>query len=117
MGTIAVEQAKPHALRLSERIFSFPALLTAVLVAKVYWTCRDRIADPDMWWHLRNAQYLVTNWRFPNVDIYFFSGACSPRVHTPRLSEVVYYVAVSNFWVSGVFRLFASLGSGIVGGV
>ncbi len=109
MGTIAVEQAKPHALRLSERIFSFPALLTAVLVAKVYWTCRDRIADPDMWWHLRNAQYLVANWRFPNVDMYSFTAAGSPWLNTQWLSELFYYAAFRAFGLQGIFLLFASV--------
>jgi hypothetical protein len=94
---------------LGRQIFSFPAFLAAVLVAKVYWTCRDRIADPDIWWHLRNAQYFATSFRFPNVDTYSFTAAGSPWVNHEWLSELFYYAAFRAFGLQGIFVVFASV--------
>src|SRR5690242_10225565 len=81
--------------RIGGNLSSFPALLAAVLIAKIYWTCRNQIGDPDLWWHLRNAQYLVENLRFPNVDMYSFTAAGAPWANHEWLSEMFYY---------GVFR-------------
>ena len=53
-------------------VTSFPGLLAALLVAKLFWACRDRIVDPDLWWHLKNAQYLMTTGHFPSMDHYSF---------------------------------------------
>src|SRR5258708_11957389 len=94
---------------LSRQIFSFPALIAAALVAKVYWTCRDRIAEPDIWWHLLNAQYLATRFRFPNIDTYSFTAAGSPWLNHQWLSELFYYAAFRAFGLQGIFVLFASV--------
>jgi len=94
--------------RLGRQIFSFRALLAVVLVAKVYWTCRDQIADPDIWWHLRNAQYFAANLRFPNIDTYSFTAAGSPWVNHEWLSELFYYAAFRTFGLQGIFVVFAS---------
>jgi hypothetical protein len=94
--------------RLGRQIFSFRALLAVVLVAKVYWTCREQIADPDIWWHLRNAQYFAANLRFPNIDTYSFTAAGSPWVNHEWLSELFYYAAFRTFGLQGIFVVFAS---------
>lgn len=98
----------PQGRRLGRRIFSFPALLAAVLVAKVYWTCRDRIVDPDIWWHLRNARYFAATFRFPDIDTYSFTAAGSPWINHEWLSELFYYAAFRGFGLQGIFVLFAS---------
>ena len=94
---------------LSHQIFSFPALLAAALVAKVYWTCRDQIADPDIWWHLRNAQHFAASFQFPNVDTYSFTAAGSPWVNHEWLSELLYYGGFRAFGLQGIFVVFASV--------
>ena len=64
--------------QLGRKLSSFPALIVAILIARVYWTCRDNIVDPDLWWHLRNAQYFLKTFHFPNIDTYSFTAAGSP---------------------------------------
>ncbi len=100
--------------RLVRTMSSFPALLAAILVAKVYWTCRGNIADPDLWWHLRNAQHFVATLQFPNVDTYSFTAAGSPWVNHEWLSELFYYGAFITFGLRGVFVVFASVISVLV---
>ena len=58
--------------------------------------------DPDIWWHLRNAQYLVQQHQFPRQDMYSFTAAGKPWVNTEWLSEIPYYLAYRGFGLSGL---------------
>ncbi len=97
----------PLAVRFGRTLSSFPALLAAILAASVYWTCRYGIVDPDIWWHLRNAQYLLNNLHFPSVDTYSFTAAGSPWLNHEWLSEIFYYGAFNAFGLRGIFLVFA----------
>jgi hypothetical protein len=99
--------AKAHRVsRLSTRLFSFPAAILAILVGKAFWTCRERIVDPDIWWHLRNAQYIVTHGRFPTVDSYSFTAAGSAWLDHSWLPELLYYSAYHALGLRGLFVVF-----------
>jgi len=87
-------------------LFTFPAAILAILVAKAFWTCRDRIADTDLWWHLRNAQYMLAHRSFPTTDTYSFTAAGSPWIDHSWLSEVIYYSAYRTLGLRGVFVIF-----------
>jgi hypothetical protein len=91
-----------------QAITSLPGLIASTLVAAVFWTCRDRIADPDLWWHLRNAQYFVTNLRLPSLDLYSYTTAGSYWIDHEWLSELFYYGAYRGFDLYGVYVLFAA---------
>jgi hypothetical protein len=102
------------AVRFGRTLSSFPALVGAILAASVYWFCRNDIVDPDIWWHLRNAQYLLTNLHFPNFDTYSFTAAGSPWLNFEWLSEIFYYGAFSAFGLRGIFFVFACALAAIV---
>jgi hypothetical protein len=89
-------------------ITSAPGLIATSFVTAVFWTCRGRIADPDLWWHLRNAQYLVTTLRLPNVDVYSYTTAGAHWIDHEWLSELFYYGAYRSLDLRGVFFLFAA---------
>src|SRR6266852_5173841 len=96
--------AKAHwASRLYNHLFSFPAAILAILVGKAFWTCRERIVDTDIWWHLRNAQYLVAHGRFPTVDSYSFTAAGSAWLDHSWLPELLYYSAYHALGLRGLF--------------
>jgi hypothetical protein len=95
------------ARRCWDRLFSFPAAISSLLIAVAFWICRDRIADPDIWWHLRNGQYIIANWRLPTADIYSFTAKGSEWLDHSWLSEVIYYGAYSALGMIGVFTVFA----------
>lgn len=101
--------APPGILHFGRAISSFPALLVAILIARVYWTSRGNMADPDLWWHLRNAQYFFRNLHFPNLDTYSFTAAGSPWINHEWLSELFYYGAFSALGLRGIFIVFASV--------
>ncbi len=87
-------------------LFTFPAAILAILVAKAFWTCRDRIADTDLWWHLRNAHYILAHRSFPTTDTYSYTAAGSPWIDHSWLSEVIYYSAYHTLGLRGVFVIF-----------
>jgi hypothetical protein len=114
LSALRVQSVPPHlwtrlGTRLGRNLSSFPTLLAAILIARVYWSCRDNIADPDLWWHLRNAQYFFAHLRFPNVDSCSFTAAGTPWIDHEWLPEVFFYAAFQNFGLTGIFVLFTSL--------
>jgi hypothetical protein len=90
-----------------DRLFSFPAAISSMLMAMIFWVCRDRITDPDLWWHLRNGQYITASWSLPSIDTYSFTAKGSEWLDHSWLPEVIYYGAYSAFGLIGVFTVFA----------
>ena len=86
---------------------SFLAVLTMVLVGIIYIFAlyRPDMNDPDIWWHMRNAQYLLQHHAFPRFDMYSFTVAGHPWINTEWLSEVPYYLAYRAFGLVGIKSL------------
>src|SRR5579864_372247 len=106
LQTQAQAEQKQTLIRVSrgaDRALSFSATVVAILVAKVFWTCRDRIVDTDLGWHLRNGQFMLTNWAFPRNDAYSFTAADANWIDHSWLSELVYF---SAYWLSGLRGIF-----------
>ena len=49
-------------------IFSFPAMLGALLVGRVFYEGRTFFVDPDLWWHVKNGQNILATHHWPTVD-------------------------------------------------
>jgi multisubunit Na+/H+ antiporter MnhB subunit len=86
---------------------SFLAVLTMVLVGVVYLFAlyRPDMNDPDIWWHMRNAQYLFQHHQFPRFDSYSFSVAGHAWINHEWLAEIPYYLAYETFGLAGVESL------------
>src|SRR5689334_15129889 len=89
--------------RLTLRVFSFPAVIVGILIAKAFWGLRARMADPDIWWHLRNAQVLLSTRHFPNFDTYSFTAAGAPWINHAWLSELVFFWFYRAMGLRGLF--------------
>src|SRR5437870_10479669 len=72
---------------------SFPVMLTVLLVTLQFMMSHRNVADPDIWWHLRNAEYLFQHHQLPRFDMYSFTVAGHPWINHEWLSEVPYYLA------------------------
>jgi hypothetical protein len=88
---------------------SFPAVLTLVLLALVFVIARTRAGDPDIWWHLRNAEYLVQQHHLPSKDTYSFTVPGHFWVSHEWLAELPFYFAWRAFGLSGVMSLTLAL--------
>jgi hypothetical protein len=81
---------------------SFLTMLTFLLVTLQFILSRRSIADPDIWWHLRNAEYLFQNHQLPRHDLYSFTVAGAPWINHEWLAEVPYYLAWRTWGLDGV---------------
>jgi hypothetical protein len=86
---------------------SFVAVLTLALVGMqfVFTMLQPDLNDPDIWWHMRNAQFLVQQHHFPRQDMYSFTAAGQPWINTEWLSEIPFYFAYRAFGLSGLKAL------------
>ena len=82
--------------------FSFPVMLAAWNVLAVVRLAERNLPDVDIWWHLRNAQYLFTHHRLPNIDTYSFTVAGQPWMNYEWLAEIPYYLAWRAFGLAGI---------------
>ena len=76
-----------------QRIFSFPAMLGAVLVAGVLFAERGFDVDPDLWWHIRVGKDILATHHWPSADSYSFTVAGQPWLASEWLGEVSFAAA------------------------
>lgn len=83
---------------------SFLAVLTFALIVLqfVLTLARPDFEDPDIWWHLRDAQFLLQNHSFLRHDLYSFTAAGHAWVNTEWLAEIPFYFAYRAFGVAGL---------------
>jgi hypothetical protein len=84
------------------RAFSFLTMLTFLLVTLEFIMCRAAVVDPDIWWHLRNAEYLFQHHQLPRADMYSFTVAGHPWINHEWLAEIPYYLAWRTGGLSGL---------------
>ncbi len=86
---------------------SFLAVLTLVMIGiqYIYSMYKPDMNDPDIWWHMRNAQYLFQHHQFPRFDMFSFTVAGHPWINHEWLSEVPYYLAYRAFGLVGLKSL------------
>lgn len=82
----------------------FSVMLAVLLAGAVFVFCvhRPLLNDPDIWWHLRNAQGLLEHYGFVRVDSYTSTIGGRPWINPEWLSEVVYYGAWAGCGYRGV---------------
>jgi hypothetical protein len=72
---------------------SFLVVLTFVVLTLVFILAHGKIADPDIWWHLHNADYLIHHHSLPRYDMYSFTVPGNPWINHEWLAELPYYFA------------------------
>jgi hypothetical protein len=95
----APSETAPSAARtswtgLAAGIFAFPVMCMFLLVLLIFGFSVRGIAEPDIWWHLRNAAFLFQHHAFPSVDTYSFGAAGSPWLNFEWLSEVTFFLGL-----------------------
>lgn len=73
------------------RVFSMKVLLCFVLATVVYLSVPRTFADPDIWWHLRDAQILVNTHHFIRHDLFSYTAAGAPWMNHEWLAELPFY--------------------------
>jgi hypothetical protein len=83
----------------------FPAMLAVLLASMVFLTLKKSNADPDLGWHLRNAQFIVQRHAFPRREIYSFTTRGKAWMDPEWLAEVPFYLGWRWFGGRGIFLI------------
>jgi hypothetical protein len=83
-------------------IFSFPVMCIFLLSALIFEFCDKQLAEPDIWWHLRDAQNLIEYHSFSRADTYSFTAAGLSRANFEWLSEIPYYLGFKTWGLQGL---------------
>jgi hypothetical protein len=102
---------------LGRQLLSFPGVMACSLTYLVFLFSKRDFADPDLWWHMRNAQYLLTSGHLPVVDFYSYTAPGEKVMPFEWLSEIPYYLMYKLAGIPGVFVLVFLLCTAIILGV
>ena len=105
---------RANSMTLIQRIFSFPAMLGALLVAGMATIARAFFIDPDVWWHIKFGQAILAAHRWPKNDIYSFSAAGRPWIDSEWLGEILLATMYRVGGMRGLEILLLVLGSAIL---
>ena len=90
-------------------LFSLPVLLAACTLALILVAIPRSMADPDIWWHLRNAQEMVRQHAMLRHDLYSFTAHGAPWINHEWLAELPFYVGWILAGGTGVYLVMAGL--------
>ena len=88
---------------LIRRLFGFPVMLAVLFALVVFLAVPKKVADPDIGWHLRNAQIQLQTRAFLHQDLYSFTTNGKPWMDHEWLAEIPFYLAWRAFGPRGIF--------------
>ncbi len=95
---------------------SFLVVLTFIVLTVVFTLAHGSVADPDIWWHLHNADYLVQHHALPRSDMYSYTVPGHPWINHEWLAELPYYFGWRALGLRGIDAVtFAVLSSIFLG--
>jgi len=97
-----------------QRVFSFPALLGAVLVGAVATIARTFFVDPDVWWHIKQGVVILATHHVPTKDIYSLTLAGRPWTAYEWFGDVLLATMYRLGGMRGLEALLLVLGSAIL---
>src|ERR1035438_6589620 len=111
--TPATTSAAPpiqEALDMQRRnLFPFPVLWFSLVALEIWVLADGRVAEADIWFHLRNAQELLSRHSFLRTDLYTFTVAGAPLLNFEWLSELPYYFAFQAWGLRGLLAMYLVL--------
>lgn len=101
-------------------VLSLPVVLGLVLLYLLVYLATaggSAVADPDIWWHLRNASVLMHSGHFIRIEMYTFSVGGKPWINFEWLAELPYFFAYQWLGDRGLFLVMMLAAAGILLGV
>jgi hypothetical protein len=112
-----LDAAVAHALRLGallQRAISFPAMLGMLLVGAVFAIERAFHVDPDLWWHIKTGELIISTHRWATTDPYSYTSFGAPWMSCEWLGDV-FFAAVYRFGgLIGLQSLLIVLSSSVI---
>lgn len=88
---------------LIRELFGFPVLLAVLFALVVFLAVPRKVADPDIGWHLRNAQIQLQTSAFLHQDLYSFTTNGKPWMDHEWLAEIPFYLGWRALGPRGIF--------------
>jgi len=104
-STIAEAPASVAPTSVGYTFFPFSWVWFSVVALTISALAGRRMADTDIWMHLRNAKELFITHSFLREDLYTFTSAGAPLMNFEWLSELPYYLAYQAFNLRGLLAL------------
>jgi hypothetical protein len=80
-------------------------MVLPLLLAPTLNLARTFLVDPDIWWHLADARFLLTTHHFIQTDPYSFTVAGQRWVNWEWLGELPYWFSYQAFGLRGIYLL------------
>jgi hypothetical protein len=93
---------------------SFPAMLGALLVGATFAVVRSFSVDPDMWWHIRTGELILSTHRWATTDPYSYTSAGAPWMSCEWLGDVFFAVVYRLGGLRGLEVLLVMLASAVM---
>ena len=105
---------KPGKVTPLQQVVSFPAMLGGLLVVAVFLARHNFEVDPDLWWHLKVGENILSTHRWPTTDPYSFTAAGQPWLAYEWLGDVFFAAVARIAGLEGLQALLIILGAVIM---
>jgi hypothetical protein len=99
---------------LLQRAISFPAMLGMLLVGAVFGVVRSFNVDPDLWWHIKTGELILSTHRWATTDPYSYTAKGMPWMSCEWLGDVVFADVYRMGGLRGLQALLVVLASAII---
>ena len=107
--------ARARQLRaLLQRAISFPAMLGMLLVGAVFGVVRSFNVDPDLWWHIKTGELILSTHRWATTDPYSYTAKGMPWMSCEWLGDVVFAAVYRMGGLRGLQALLVVLASAVI---
>src|ERR1700727_2571392 len=93
---------------------AFPAMLGALLVGATFMVVRSFNVDPDMWWHIRTGELILSTHRWATTDPYSYTSFGAPWMSCEWLGDVLFAAVYRMGGLRGMQALLVVLASAII---
>ncbi len=87
----------------TNRLLGFPTLMVVALAVLVLFCVPRTMADPDIWWHLRDVQLQLSTHHFITQDALSFTAAGAPWMNHEWIAELPFYLGWHLAGAAGVY--------------
>jgi hypothetical protein len=99
---------------LLQRAISFPAMLGMLLVGAAFGVVRSFNVDPDLWWHIKTGELILSTHRWATTDPYSYTAKGMPWMSCEWLGDVVFAAVYRIGGLRGLEALLVVLASAVI---
>ena len=99
---------------IAKRAISFPVMLGAMLVGGAFGVVRAFNVDPDLWWHIRTGELILSTHRWATTDPYSYTSFGAPWMSCEWLGDALFAAVYRMGGLRGMQALLVVLASAVM---